>query len=152
MSTPSIEELVAAFKAKAEQEITAKSQKEACEADDRQSRRQRVREALQILMEDLRRVYEPLITAGLARVDTEITFVNDWAQAHFEVNVNGHQTVSISAFLEKAEQPVRMSSNCWGDQPLYVDSTVNRLDIVIAHAAYAGKRQALHEAGKPGWY
>ena len=152
MSTPSIEELVAAFKAKAKQEITAKSQTEASAADDRQARRQRVREALQILIVDLQRVYQPLITAGLARVDTEITFVNDWAQAHFKVKVKGHQTVTISAFHEKSEQPVRMSSNCWGDQPLYVDSTVNRSDIVIAHAAYAGKRLALYEAGKPGWY
>ena len=152
MSAPSIEDLVAAFKAKAGQEITTKSQKEACLANDRQARRQRVKEALQILMVDLQRVYQPLIAAGLARLDTEITFVNDWAEAHFEVNVSGHQTVKISATQERADQPVWMNSNCWGDQPLYVDSTLNRLDIVITHASYAGKRLALYEAGKPGWY
>ena len=141
-----ISELVAAYTAEAKERIAVKQAADTAADQIKTDQRNRVREALMHLEQDLADVYEPLIAAGI-RVRFQSVPSGFVSEAYSYWEIEGHQGFHVSAY-EDTSRTIHYSSCCGIMLPLRHESTIQPAEIVVKHAAYAGQRLALHFAGK----
>ena len=141
-----ISELVAAYTAEAKERIAVKQAADTAADQIKADQRNRVREALMHLEQDLADVYEPLIAAGI-RVRFTSVPSGFASEAHSYLEIEGHEDFHITTY-EDLNRTIHYSSRCGRKQPLHHEPTIQPAEIVVKHAAYAGQRLALHLAGK----